>query len=76
MSIQVKNSFQWNGTNFPDLYEWLTKNSISKNFKLKIVEPGSKTSEIKITVDDIHVVILKIGDWIVRNENYEFCKFE
>lgn len=60
-------SFQWRGTNFIDLYEWLTKHSTTKNLKLKILLPGVPNSPIEITIDDI-VLRLNIDDWITKSE--------
>lgn len=64
----VGESLQWRGTNFIELYEWLTKNSKTKSLKLKVLLPGLPNSPIEITIDDI-TLRLNIDDWVVKNEN-------
>jgi hypothetical protein len=68
-------SLQWRGTNFSELYEWLTTGSISKNFKLKILEPGNRTSPLEITIEDL-TLFLRVDDWIVRTKNGFFYVVE
>ena len=59
-------SLQWRGTNFHELYEWLTNNSTTKNFKLRVIQPGNKRSTIEVTIDSV-TLSLNVDDWIVKN---------
>lgn len=65
MFLAAEEAFQWRGTNFHKLYEWLTKHSITKNFKLKVIESGQSHSSIDIIIDDVKLT-LNIEDWIVK----------
>jgi len=72
----VENSFQWKGTNFPELYEWLTGHTFTKKFKLKVLKPGQPNSSIEIIIDNIKLA-LNIYDWIVKdNDTYYVVKDE
>ena len=66
---------QWTGTNFPEIYEWLIFSSVTRDFKLRVLDPGNKKSPIEITIDDCRL-FLEIGDWIVRDENLYFIEKE
>lgn len=59
---------QWVGTNFPELYEWLINGSATRDFILRIKEPGNPQSsiEIKIKNSSLH---LKKGDWVFKDVN-------
>ena len=63
----AEESFLWRGNNFPELYEWLTRRSITKSFKIKVIEPGQPNSSVEIVIDNIWLV-LEIEDLIVRTE--------
>jgi len=64
----AEESLQWRGTNFHELYEWLTRHSITKNLKIKVIQPGQPNSSIEIVIDDIRLV-LSVEDWIVRTKD-------
>lgn len=64
----IEESVQWKGTNFPELYEWLTRNSTTKNFKLRVLMPGQPNSSIEIVIDNIRLSLC-VDDWIVKNAN-------
>lgn len=68
MSPLIEEALQWRGTNFPELYEWLTKHSTTKNFKLKVTMPGRPHSSIEITIDNIKLC-LNVEDWIIKNKD-------
>ena len=65
MFPSIEETFEWRGTNFPELYEWLTKNSILKNFKIRVVDPGNKDSSIFISFNEAQLT-LQVGDKIGR----------
>jgi len=62
----IEDSLQWRGTNFPELYEWLTRHSTHKNFRLKVAMPGQSNSSIEISIDGT-TLQLRVDDWIVRS---------
>ena len=65
------NSIKWLGTNFSEVYEWLTNDLSFTDFKLKILEPGSSKSTIEIKVNNISLS-LRVGDTIVRDGIFYF----
>lgn len=75
MSPFAEESFQWKGTNFPELYEWLTGHSINKNLKLRIVTPGQPNSSIEINIDNA-ILYLSVGDIIVRTSDGSYFVIE
>lgn len=62
----IEKSLQWKGTNFPELYEWLTRHSTTKNFRLRVMMPGQPNSAIELTIEDIKLT-LNVDDWVVKN---------
>jgi len=62
----AEDSLRWRGTNFPELYEWLTRYSTHKNLRLKVAMPGQPNSSIEISIDGI-TLYLRVDDWIVRS---------
>lgn len=59
---------QWVGTNFPELYEWLISGSATRDFVLRIKEPGNPRSSIEIKIENSSLR-LKIGDWIFKDSD-------
>jgi len=64
---------QWTGINFPEIYEWLIEGSTTRNFRLRVLDPGNKNSSVQITIDDCKL-LLKIGDWIIQEESFYFIE--
>ena len=64
-SKEEKLRVAWTGNNFSEIYALLTRNSVTKNFKIKLIESGqSATTSIEIITDNARL-ILNIGDWLV-----------
>ena len=64
-SKEEKLRVAWTGNNFPEIYALLARNSMTKNFKIKLIESGrSATTSIEIINDNARLV-LNVGDWIV-----------
>lgn len=66
---------QWTGTNFPEIYEWLIDGSTTRDFRLRILDPGNKNSPVQITINDCRL-LLKTGDWITQDESLYFVENE
>jgi len=60
--------FKWDGANFSKFYEWLTRQSFNKNFKLKIETPGQPNSAITIDIDN-NILRLNVDDTIIRGKD-------
>lgn len=63
---------QWTGTNFPEIYEWLTAGPVTRDLTLKILDPGNPASVIEIKIFGFNLR-LNIGDYIVKDsENFYY----
>ena len=65
LSSTENSSIQWVGSNFAEVYQWLTDHSTSVNFLLRVLLPGNPNSTIEIQIDNL-TLRLDIGNWIVR----------
>ena len=65
------NSIKWLGTNFPELYEWLVKESQPAAFRIRIIEPGNPLSPIEISIDGFTLKI-NVYDVVVEEEGIYF----
>ena len=57
---------RWTGTNFPEIYEWLIDESITRDLTLRVLDPGNRNSPIQIKIGSLKLR-LNIGDWIEKD---------
>lgn len=65
------NSIKWLGTNFPQLYEWLVKESQPATFRIRVLDPGNPLSPIEVSIDGF-VMKLNVSDVIVEEGGVYF----
>jgi len=63
-----KNTVQWTGKNFPEVYGWLIDQGVSSDLVLRILDPGNPHSTIEIQIGDLNFR-LDVGNLIVKQED-------